>query len=115
MRIPNIILPRFRIIFFYERKNEYSSSELYTKEDLFTVHEVQEKPFDHHVTNGHHNDIPGIADPLAKPFEEAIGRVLPVNKPTRHVDQYGIHTDHFKIECPFFIASYINNVIKNRQ
>src|SRR6185295_12030839 len=115
MRIPNITLPGFRVIIFYERKYGYSDSGLHAKEDLFAVHEIQEKPFDHHIANCHHYSIPGVSHPLAQPFEKAIGGVFPVNKMARHIDQYGIHADNFKIECPFFITSYINEIIKNRQ
>ena len=113
MQIPNIILPRFRRIFFYERKYEYSNSRLHAKEDLFTVHQIQEKPFYHNIANGHYDDVPGVSNALTQPFEETIGCVFPVNKMTGHVDQDRIHADHLKIECPFFITLYINEVIKN--
>jgi len=103
------------VIFFYERKYEYSASRLYPKEDLFAVHEIQEKPFYHYVAKGHHYGIPGIPNPLTQPFEEPVGCVFPVNEMTRHIDQYGIHADHFKIECPFFVPLHINEIIKNRQ
>jgi hypothetical protein len=86
MQVSNIILPRFRVRFFYERKYEYSDSGLYTKEDLFPVHEIQEKPFYHDITNCHHHEIPGISGPLTQPFEETIGGIFPINKVTRHVD-----------------------------
>ena len=112
MRIPNIILPWFCIIFFYERKYKYPDSQLHAKKDLLTVHEIKKKPFYHDIANCHHYNIPGISNPLTQPFEKPIGCVFPVNKVTRHIDQYGIHADHFKIECPFFITAYIYDIIK---
>src|SRR5436190_18642775 len=115
MRIPNIILPGFYMIFFYERKYRHPDSPLHAKKDLLTVHEIKKKPFYHDIANGHHYNIPGISNPLPQPFEKTIGCVLPVNKVSGHIDQYGIHADHFKIECPLFITLYINEIIKNRQ
>lgn len=115
MQIPNIILPGFRIIIFYERKYVCSDSRLDAKKDLFTVHEIQEKPFYHDIANGHYHDVPGVPNPLTQPFEKAIGCVFPVNKMTGHIDQNRIHADHFKIKRPFFITLHVNQVIKNRQ
>src|SRR5678809_1635553 len=103
MQAPNIILPAFFVVFFYKRKYNNTNSRLYAKKDLLAVHKIQEKPFYHHIANSHHNKIPGITYPLTQPFEKTIGCIFPVNKMTRHVDQYGIHADHFEIKCPFFI------------
>ena len=30
----------------------------------------------------------------------------------RHVDQDGVHTDHFKKERPFFVAKHIDHIVK---
>ena len=115
MRIPNIVLPGFCVIFLCEREYKYPDSQLHAKKDLLTIHEIKKKPFYHDIANCHHYNIPGISNPLTQPFEKTIGCVFPVNKMTRHIDQYGIHADHFEIERPFFVTPHIDEVIKNRQ
>jgi hypothetical protein len=88
---------------------------LHPEEDLFLIHKIQEGPFHQHQANGHHYSVVGVANQLAKPAKEPVGRILPVYKSAGHIYKYRVHTDNFKKERPAFMAQHINDVIKKRQ
>jgi len=52
---------------------------------------------------------------LSEPVKKSVGSVCPVDKSSGHIDQNGIHSYHFKEECPAFITQDINNVIEQGQ
>jgi hypothetical protein len=56
-----------------------------------------------------------ISDQLTQPLKKSVGRIMPVDKLSGHINQDGIHANHPEEEGPSTISQYINDIIKCSQ
>ena len=94
-------------------QNKKAWQKLYAQENFLFIHEIEECPLYHYITNSECNIVPWIADKSAKPAKECIGTVFPVDELPTHVNEYGVHTDYAEKESPLFVAKYIYYIIKD--